>query len=235
MKGDDMDRMPPPLPAAIEALLVHERVPPVQPEVTRARAFARARAAPGEPGTAALSPRGAGPRVRRLLFAAAAGLALVAGVAAAFQVMRRPSSSRPAPPATTDSPAPSAPPAIGAPSTEPEAAEPTDVRSPLAVARTRRTIPSGKHEGGPEEIQLLSRARASDVRGDYPDVLAILAEHERSHPAGRLTEEREVLRVKALVALGRGSEARRAGASFRRQFPRSVLLRTVDEILASLP
>jgi hypothetical protein len=73
------------------------------------------------------------------------------------------------------------------------------------------------------------------MRGDYTDVLAILAEHERRYPAGRLSEEREVLRVKALVGLGRGGEARRAAASFRLHFPRSVLLRKIDEILASRP
>jgi hypothetical protein len=73
------------------------------------------------------------------------------------------------------------------------------------------------------------------VRGDYPEVLAIVAEHERSHPGGRLSEEREVLRVRALVGLGRRSEARRAAAGFHRQFPQSVLLPKVDEILTSSP
>jgi hypothetical protein len=81
----------------------------------------------------------------------------------------------------------------------------------------------------------LTRARQSDTRGDYIDVLAVVAEHEHSYPAGRLSEEREVLRVKALVGLGRGDEARHAAAKFRRQFPRSVLLQTIDEMLASLP
>ena len=107
---------------------------------------------------------------------------------------------------------------------------------PKVSVPSHRTAVAGKHDGGPEEgIDLLIRARQSDALGDYAAVLAIVAEHERRHPAGRLSEEREVLRVKALVGLGRGGEARHAAASFRRQFPRSVLLQTIDEMLASMP
>jgi hypothetical protein len=81
---------------------------------------------------------------------------------------------------------------------------------------------------------LLVRARQADARQEYLSVLSVLAEHERRHPAGRLTEEREVLRVKALVGLGRGGEARKVAARFRRDFPRSVLLRKIEDMLVSL-
>ena len=107
--------------------------------------------------------------------------------------------------------------------------------SARASVPSRRTVPTGRHDDGPEEIQLLNHARQSDARGDYASVLAIVTEHERSHPAGRLSEEREVLRVKALVGLGHGGDARHAAAKFRRQFPRSVLLQKIDDMLASLP
>jgi hypothetical protein len=95
--------------------------------------------------------------------------------------------------------------------------------------------PSSREGSRLEEIKLLSRARRADARGDYPQVLLVLSEHERGFPAGRLSEEREVLRVKALVGLGRAEEARRAAARFRRQFPRSVLLHTVDAMLPLRP
>jgi outer membrane protein assembly factor BamD (BamD/ComL family) len=85
-----------------------------------------------------------------------------------------------------------------------------------------------------EELQLLSRARQSDAHGDYAEVLAMVVEHERRYPAGRLSEEREVLRVKALVGLGRSSEARHAATKFSRLFPRSVLLPKIEDMLASL-
>jgi hypothetical protein len=48
-----------------------------------------------------------------------------------------------------------------------------------------------------------------------------------------LSEEREALRVKALLGLGRTAEAQRAGAAFRASFPRSALLGRIEEMLGS--
>jgi outer membrane protein assembly factor BamD (BamD/ComL family) len=84
-----------------------------------------------------------------------------------------------------------------------------------------------------EELRLLIRARQADARGDFSSVLPVLAEHQRLFPAGRLAEEREVLRVKALVGLGRNDEARQTADNFRRRFPRSVLLHRVEDMLTS--
>ena len=247
MNADETGRMPPPFAPSLEALLAHEWVPPVQSEMVRARALARARAALREAPAATFSPRAGQTHVRRLLFASAAGITLMAGVAAAFQLMGRPA---PTPPTSTEPPravrqAPVVPPSAKpglAPTTPKEAeAAPADTMpaagaaSARASVPSRRTVPAGRHDDGPEEIQLLNHARQSDARGDYASVLAIVAEHERSHPAGRLSEEREVLRVKALVGLGHGGDARHAAAKFRRQFPRSVLLQKIDDMLASLP
>jgi len=223
-------------------MLAYERVPLSQPEMVRARALARARAALRETPATTQATRVAPTRVRRLLFAAAAGLTLMAGAAAAFQVMRRPPTPTNAgTPPVTHRPMVVPPPAgpAFAPMTpgEPEPTNATSAASrvPSSLkAPGPRTLPAAKHDSSGEELQLLSRARESDARGDYAEVLAPVAEHERSHPAGRLAEEREVLRVKALVGLGRGSEARQAATKFRRQFPRSVLLPKVEEMLASL-
>jgi hypothetical protein len=238
MKGDHMNGTRPALPPALEALLVHERVPPPQPELVRARLLARADAVPRDAAPAAPAPRVAPSRSRWPFFAAAAGITIVAGVAAAFQMMGRPPLTQPG---GAESPPTTASPPVASPSTEPEPAskipralEPAS--GPVRVSSpSRRASAGGKHDGPLAEIQLLTRARQADVRGDYTDVLAVLAEHERRHPAGRLSEEREVLRVKALVGLGRGSEARSAAVRFRQQFPRSVLLPKVEEILSSLP
>jgi hypothetical protein len=57
-----------------------------------------------------------------------------------------------------------------------------------------------------------------------------IAEHARKFKDGRLSEEREALRVKALAGLGRSGEARRAANSFRARFPRSVLLSAVNKM-----
>jgi hypothetical protein len=141
----------------------------------------------------------------------------------------------------------SAPPAVTAPAevssggSAPIALPVADAPAPAThqnvddSAPASRPSASASRESGPDEVQLLVRARQANARGDYNAVLVLVDEHERTYPAGRLTEEREVLRVKALVALGRLDQARRAGAKFHRRFPRSVLLRKVDEMLASPP
>jgi hypothetical protein len=95
-------------------------------------------------------------------------------------------------------------------------------------------VRAGRPGGISDERRLLSRARDFDARGEYEQVLDLAIEHEHSHPAGQLTEEREALRLKALVGTGQESEARRVGAKFRRRFPRSVLLSKVDQMLASI-
>jgi len=248
MNAKDTGRMPPPLRPSVAALLVHERVPLSQPEMVRARALARAREVLRDAPTATLIPQVGPPRVRWPLYAAAASIALIAGVAAAFQRVGR---SGPTPPtgegmsrgAQQPMQQPAQQPMIVPPSVEPALApsketETTDLASAAASVKapvpSRRTVLAGKHEAGLEELQLLSRARQSDAHGHYAEVLAMVAEHERSYPAGRLSEEREVLRVKALVGLGRSREARHAATKFSRLFPRSVLLLKIEDMLASL-
>jgi hypothetical protein len=82
------------------------------------------------------------------------------------------------------------------------------------------------------ELYLLRQARAAVAREDFATALPPIAEHARRFKDGRLTEEREALRVKALVGLGRTDEAHRAAASFRTRFPHSVLLPAVGRMSA---
>ena len=245
MIGNDTGRTPPPLSPSVEALLEHERIIDPQPEMVRTRAIARAREALCQAAVVPLSLRRTASPVRRLFYAAAAGVVFMAGAAAAYQMLRQPESPRTPTPedgsrAAARKPTP-LPPAVTPPESlpAPEAsAAPQVPVAPALAPRTsglgRRPGLSGKRESRLEELRLLDRARRSDARGDYAVVLTVLAEHERSYPAGRLSEEREVLRVKALVGLGRGNEARQVASNFRRQFPRSVLLRKIQDMLASL-
>jgi hypothetical protein len=241
MRIDNTSRTPP-LPAPIEALLASERVLVPQPEIVRARALARARAAiRTDRETAMPLPRVTSARGRRLVLAAAVSIAFVAGAAAAFQMMRQrvPATNQAAQPVlrpTAGGPPPAAP--ALAPSVVEQTAPARTVGivvSPKPSVTVRRTVAGANGDGGLAELRLLDRARQSDARGDYVSVLAVVAEHERGFPAGRLSEEREVLKLKALVGLGRGNEARHAAARFHRQFPRSVLLAKIDDMLASLP
>jgi hypothetical protein len=233
-----------PLPAPIEALLASERVIVPQPEIVCARALARARAAiRTDCETAMPLPRVTSTRPRRLVLAAAAGIAFIAGAAAAFQMMRQPVPTTNEAARTIGRPTPGAPPLatpVPAPSVVVQAAPARTVgtvasASPKPGVTIRRTVAGTENDVGLAELRLLDRARQSDARGDYGSVLAVVAEHEHGFPTGRLSEEREALRVKALVGLGHGNEAHHAGARFHRQFPRSVLLAKIDDMLASLP
>ena len=231
---------PPVFSPSVEALAAHERVLPAQPEDVRARLLSRAQAATlaGPPTTEPVRVTRAG--ANQSLAAGTAAVALAAGIAAAIYLFGGSAPTAPAAkaPATAKPPAaappePSPAPTSGsasAPVTPSARAQPVETPVPSA-----RPTAASRQESSPEEIQLLSRARQADARGDYGGVLSVLSEHERTFPAGRLSEEREVLRVKALVGLGRTDQARRAAARFRRQFPRSVLLHKVDEMLASVP
>lgn len=238
-------RKPPTHSPTVEALLAEERVVEPQPSDLRERLLLRARQAqlmapPVEAASAV--PRRYGPGTL-----AAAGFALVAAVSAALLLSRTSKTPTPAPRMDTRAPAsqPSEPLAVPVASAAAPVASPTrsvelpesPLRAPMSPepsGQSHRALQS-KPDSLSEELQLLSRARQADAHGDFTGVLATLAEHERSYPAGRLSEEREVLRVKALVALGRLDEARRAGARFARRFPRSVLVPKVNEMLGSPP
>jgi hypothetical protein len=85
------------------------------------------------------------------------------------------------------------------------------------------------------ELRLLRQARGAVARGDFAAALLPIAEHAHRFRDGRLAEEREALRVKALAGLGRTEEARRAAAAFAARFPRSVLLPAVKGMPAAEP
>jgi hypothetical protein len=226
MTGDYLNT-PAPYSRTVEALLEHERVIVERPALIRARVLARARDSlkNDEPISAKSSRSG---YFVRVVVAAAAGVAVMVSAAAAYQMWWRPSvTTVPAP----VSPKPRLPLAVPAPA--PESTPSPDVTD--STLDDRSTPPAASHRPGRvavEELRLLDRARQSDARADYAGVLGIAAEHERRYPNGRLAEEREVLRVRALVGLGRGGEARQTASKFRHQFPRSVLLRKVDDMLA---
>ena len=240
MTTEETNYTPEPLPPAIEALLAPARVVLDQPEIVRARLLARARASLRRGDMVAYRPRRMG--VLRLVFAAAAGVAFVTSVAGAYQMLRRPTPPtnegvwQPVPPASIPSASPEATVGLPLAPSLPETPEnPTSaVIDPQTSAAAHRSHLSRRERSGIEELRFLDRARQSEARGDYASVLVIAAEHERSFPAGRLAEEREVLRVKALVGLGRADDARRVAAKFRRQFPRSVLLQRIEDLSTTL-
>ncbi|HEX4478510.1 MAG TPA: hypothetical protein VH142_25685 [Polyangiaceae bacterium] len=222
-----MSRSRPPLD--VRALLDQERAIPPVPAPVRARALARARAALVAGRVTSLDGFVSAPRTRWGVVVAVACAASAAIGATAYEmgVHHRPiAGDHPAAPTITvveTSPVPSTPttPIVVVPSSAPAPAVPPRRSSPAAPA--------------PEELRLLQQARAAVARQDFAAALPLIAEHAREFKNGRLAEEREALRVRALSGLGRTEEAQHAADAFGSRFPRSVLLPAVSRMPASTP
>lgn len=74
-----------------------------------------------------------------------------------------------------------------------------------------------------EEATLLRRARSALKSGDASAALALVAEHARRFPDGRLAEEIAVLRIAALCEGGRHEAGRAAADAFLAAHPSSPL------------
>lgn len=212
-------------PSDVQSLLEREREIPRVSDAVRARALARARAAisAGPPVKAALPRK----RLSPLRWAAAAALMLVASAAAGaavYQFRARLAIHRVAPqPTRTALLAPSVAPVARPPETVPQ-----EEPAPLLPAPARPAV-----DAAAAELRLVALARAAVARKDYAAALPPIAEHTRRFKNGRMAEECEALRVRALAGLGRTDEARRAAHSFEARFPRSVLLPAVRQMSAS--
>lgn len=72
-----------------------------------------------------------------------------------------------------------------------------------------------------EESQMIGKARSALRSGDAARALQLLELAERRYPQGVLNQEREALRVEALVGLGQTAEARARANAFLRAYPSS--------------
>jgi hypothetical protein len=214
-----MKREQPLLSPEARALLDYEREVPPLPAAVRARALARARAAL----VAGVDRRPAAPiPVRHPRWAAAAAVICILGGAvgaAAYQVRAHLA------PAPEVRPVPAAVKTIATP--PPPVAEAPAEEAPPAPVLAK---PLSRADAARAELRLLRQARAAVAREDYAAALPPIGEHARKFKDGRLSEEREALRVKALAGLGRSDDARRAATAFRARFPRSVLLSAVNKM-----
>lgn len=203
------------LSPATLSLLAREREIGVLPAAARARALARARAALAAGVTLRRPPSTAWLTVRWT----AVGFVCVATGAAAYEVSARMQ--------------PSEPPVATAQLADPPGSETSEGETPIdravtsILARTRTPPGSGVAR---EELGLLQRARVAVARKDFESAMPLLEEHARRFGTGRLAEEREALRVRALAGLGRDTDARRAAAAFAKRFPRSPLVSAVEQM-----
>jgi hypothetical protein len=211
----------PPFDPDVEQLLERGRIIKPVPDVVRARSLARARAAVAAAVRPHHEPMPAWPR-RVLPVALAVSVALAVGTAGAVVALRSraPRSLVPAAPVH---------PAVVPPGRAPRLASPpaAPVVAPHAISTAkpqRSTRPASPQESYAAELYLLQRAQVAYAGRDFLGALALVAEHRRLFPTGRLAEEREALRVRSLAGAGRTDEAARAAAAFADRFPRSVFL-----------
>lgn len=126
----------------------------------------------------------------------------------------------------------SAPPAASIPTMDVddlESAAPSAVRAPGAASASAAK-PAGDLT---HEREIIDVARASLARRRPADALAAVERHAERWPRGYLAEEREVVRIQALVAEGRRREAAEYAAQFHALFPKSVLAPAVDAAMAA--
>ena len=76
---------------------------------------------------------------------------------------------------------------------------------------------------------MLESATAALMRGDPSTALGTLQRHARQYPHGALSEEREVLWVKALRAQGSDAAAEQRAKDFKRRFPSSLQQGALDK------
>ena len=229
----------------LEPFFAAERDLVPEPEELRNRVMERAWASLQSNPPLPSTERSSRPRRMKIGLAAAAivmlsamcGLAFYAGYHARSRNPEAPNKvSTVAPPVTVQQvPAPSivvaivpvTPTNLVSTSAEPVSTFPRpDKVNPAGSAKTAIDI-----EAYTKELRLLQPARQAVARGDFGSALAAIADHQSQYPSGKLAEEREALRVKALLGLGRTGEAQRAGATFRARFPHSALLKRIDEML----
>jgi hypothetical protein len=218
-----------PFSPEIRAVLDQERVISPVAASQRARVIARARASLEAPVAATSVFSTSAPRTRWPAAAAAALVVTAAVGAAAYEIHARMARDPVTPATTTVAPVSGLAPSAPAPS-PPAAADGDLVPAPEPAVSAPRLSSAGSAR---EELRLLRQARAAVARNEFAVALVPIAEHARRFRNGRLAEEREALRVKVLVGLGRTNEARRAASDFQKHFPRSVLLPTVSQMSVS--
>ena len=104
-------------------------------------------------------------------------------------------------------------------------------RGSLAPTGSMGAAPSPSSvPGAPTEIELLRDARLA-LRQSPAVALAFAEQHARLYPQGKLSQERELIAISALVASGRRTAALSRGARFEQNFPTSPYRKQVGELL----
>lgn len=120
-----------------------------------------------------------------------------------------------------------------APSAEASASSAAPVLAPKPAPSSSSLSPSASSSPdaseGPSEIELLRDAQAA-LSTSPGRALSLTDEHAQRFPRGSLGQERDMIRIQALLALGRADEARALADDFRRRHPGSAHNARLDEL-----
>lgn len=233
----------PELPPDIAALLDAAREPPAAPASERREVAARVARSTGLaiPGAAKVGATG----LAGAWWVKTVGVAMLVAVAG-VAVRAVPTPTRAVPSRTVHLAPRVAQTAAHAPSREavPAAvvAESAAV-APSAVPTHADVTPAPSHRAPvdrrddtlDDELGWIERARTALSRGELDDARAALSSHARLHPRGRLSPEREALRVQCAALRGDRAEALAARARFHARYPDSVLGAAVDRAVDATP
>jgi hypothetical protein len=218
-----MTRVPSEWSKSVREMLAQERRIPALPAATRDRALARALETVASMAVSPPIEPTPLPSLRWVAVMAVLGLGSTAGGAAAYKLSARVR----AVPTTEIATARTPEPVVDGKTTD------TAIAAPHVEGSAS---PSPCRQGGRPahgEERLLEQARAALERQDFTAAMVLIVDHARRFRNGRLTEEREALRVKALSGLGLRDEVRRAAADFEARFPRSPLRAAVNRLASS--
>lgn len=112
----------------------------------------------------------------------------------------------------------------------PRAGRRVDPQAPIAVASSSLRAADATLS----ELQLIDEAREA-LQSSPTRALALANQHEQQFPHGSMAEERNVIRISALVALGQTSRARALATAFLRANRGSAYARRVEEALSASP
>jgi hypothetical protein len=137
-------------------------------------------------------------------------------------------------------PIPSAPlfpsPQVLPPPSAPTAAPPSAAQR-TGTGVTVRAVPAGTssrtafEDTLDRERALIERARTALYRGSDETALRYLDQCERAFPHGQLAEEREALWIQSAFGAAKYDAARERGRAFARQYPHSLMLPAIEEVL----
>jgi hypothetical protein len=119
----------------------------------------------------------------------------------------------------------------------PQSALPNAPQPPPTAESANTPVESAPSIASPpveNESEAAMLRRAQDALGASPSkALEITSQHMARFPSGNLAQEREVLAIQALLALGRAGEARARAAQFATRYPGSAHLRRIEVLFSS--